>query len=233
MKITNNLAMIEVAVPGRGMIFPALLWDDEGKHLMLFDAGYPETVPALTEAIKETGHDISQLTSLVLTHQDLDHIGGAKNILALASNAKVYAHEVDASFIQGDKTPTKLERAKQQKEAGTLPAGREGFYDFLARGFPASYVHVDVPVKDGQVFDIAGGVEVVFTPGHTPGHAAYYLQASKTMIVGDAANIDGTQLTGSNPGMTWDMGQADASLEKIKSFDMNGVISYHTGYLEF
>jgi len=232
MKITDHIDMLEIPVPGRAKIYPTLVHD--GEHLLLFDAGYSETVSLIADAVKSAGFDLSNLTSLILTHQDLDHIGGANGILTLAPKAKVYAHEVDTAFIQGDKTPTKLAAVQAQKEAGTLPADREGFHQFLSEGFPKSYVHVDVPVKDGDTFDIAGGIEVVFTPGHPPGHAAYYLQESKIMIVGDAANIsEDKQLRGSNPAMTWNQKQAEESLEKIKSYDLSGVISYHTGYLKF
>lgn len=234
MKINENLDLLEIHIPrgdGEMVIYPTLL--HAPGHLMLFDAGLPGSAPRIAEAISQAGFEAAELTSIVLTHQDLDHIGGAAELLKLAKNAKLYAPEGDADFIEGKQMPTKLAGLEAKKEAGELPSGQEGFYQMLNQGFPLSYLPVDIRLKDGQSFDIAGGLEVVATPGHTPGHASYYLTALKIMIVGDAANIADGELVGSNPPMTWDMAKADASLEKIKSYDLKGIISYHTGYLEF
>jgi len=46
-------------------------------------------------------------------------------------------------------------------------------------------------VQDKQVFPICGGIEFVHVPGHTPGHVAVYLQDSRIIVCGDAANIKG------------------------------------------
>lgn len=235
MKITENVEMLEVKIP-RGaqtaIIYPTLTWDKN--HLVLFDTGFPDTAEFIIKAIKDVGFDVSNLTDIILTHQDVDHIGGANDILKLAPKAKIYAHEVDAPFIDGHKIPTKLDALEQKRTLGTLTEQEQPFYNMLKNGFATSYVTVDHTLKDGDILDFCGGIETVFTSGHTPGHASFYLQASKTMVCGDAANItEDKQLHGSNPQMTWDMEKAERSLEKIKSYDLTGVISYHTGYLKF
>ncbi len=234
MKITENIEMLEVHIP-RGddemIIYPTLAWDDS--HLVLFDTGVPGSGSYFAEAIEKTGHKAENLTDIILTHQDIDHIGGAKELLALAPKAKVYAHEVDTPFINGVKMPTKLEKQENRLANGEI-AATDGFYQMLKNGFATSFLPVDVELKDGDILDFCGGIETVFTPGHTPGHAAFYLKSGRTMVVGDAANIaENGALRGSNPGMTWDMDKAEHSLEKIKSYDLANVISYHTGYLKF
>ncbi|GBG96094.1 hypothetical protein [Lactococcus termiticola] len=59
------------------------------------------------------------------------------------------------------------------------------------------------------------------------------LLASKVLIGGDAVNVQNGELIGSNPAMTWNMEQAEASLEKVKQLDLSGVIAYHTGFLKY
>jgi glyoxylase-like metal-dependent hydrolase (beta-lactamase superfamily II) len=45
---------------------------------------------------------------------------------------------------------------------------------------------VDMPVDDGDVLQILGGIEVLHAPGHTPGSICLYLKQEKVVIVGDA-----------------------------------------------
>jgi glyoxylase-like metal-dependent hydrolase (beta-lactamase superfamily II) len=45
---------------------------------------------------------------------------------------------------------------------------------------------VDRELTDGEVLDSAGGVLVVHTPGHTPGHVSLLHLDSRTLITGDA-----------------------------------------------
>ena len=49
-------------------------------------------------------------------------------------------------------------------------------------------------LTDGQVLPIAGGLEVVHTPGHSPGHAAYLHHGSGVLITGDSIfNVRGVR----------------------------------------
>lgn len=233
--MTNHLEMLEVKIP-RGdqftTIYPTLTWDEN--HLVLFDTGFPHTSPFIVEAIKRAGFDATDLTDIILTHQDVDHIGGCRELLALAPKAHTYAHETDAPFIDGFKVPTKLDALQQKIDAGeTLSQGDQTFYSMLKAGFDYAQLPIDRLLKDGDVLDFCGGIETIFTPGHTPGHASFYLQESQTIICGDAANIAEGKMIGSNPRMTWDTAQAETSLEKIKSYHPIDIISYHTGYLKF
>ena len=58
----------------------------------------------------------------------------------------------------------------------------------------------DVPIIGGEALSIAGyNFEVLFTPGHSPGHLCFYNSASHTLIAGDtlfAGSIGRTDLPG-------------------------------------
>lgn len=206
-------------------IYPVLLIDKE--EIVLVDTGYPGQLDMIESEMKKHGLSVKQITKVIITHQDIDHIGCAKEISDMG--AKIYAHEIETPYIQGDKTPVKL--AKMEENAGDLPADRMGFYKMLKNAFPTLYVHVDEQVKDEQELPFCGGIIVYHTPGHTPGHIALLHKESNTLIAGDAANNSDGKLVGSNPIHTDNAEQAAASLEKIKSLGAKMIICYHSGLM--
>ena len=52
---------------------------------------------------------------------------------------------------------------------------------------PAPPADVDVEVADGEELPLAGGINAVHTPGHTPGHLSFLLPSKNVLFVGDAA----------------------------------------------
>jgi glyoxylase-like metal-dependent hydrolase (beta-lactamase superfamily II) len=58
------------------------------------------------------------------------------------------------------------------------------------------------------------GLQVVATPGHTPGHMAVFDPGTKLLVAGDALNNEG-RLSGANPGFSEDMGAAAASVRTL------------------
>ncbi len=105
-----------------------------------------------------------QLKAVILTHQDVDHIGCLPEILQECGNhIKVYAHELDKPYIQGEIPLLK------DSHLGIPPKGK-----------------VDDTLIDGQELPFCGRIPVIHTPGHTPGHNSLYLRQSKTLIAGDS-----------------------------------------------
>ena len=67
--------------------------------------------------------------------------------------------------------------------------------------------------------------------GHTPGHIALHLKESRIIVCGDAANVINGEVASPNPIHTQDIDLGEKSLDKIKSYDLKGVVAYHTGFL--
>jgi glyoxylase-like metal-dependent hydrolase (beta-lactamase superfamily II) len=88
---------------------------------------------------------------------------------------------------------------------------------------------VDTTVGDGQELPCCGGIVVIHTPGHTPGHICLYLKQNKVLIAGDALNIVDGSLAGPNPQFSKDMDSAKASLKKLTGYHILTVVSYHGG----
>src|SRR5215211_2880063 len=163
---------------------------DEQYGNTLVDAGLPGQAEAIASALAEAGTGVRDLRRIIFTHQDLDHVGSGA-ALVRQSGARVLAHPADVPYIEGGRRPLKpspemLEQRPQMREV-------------LERREP---VGVDEHLEDGERLDIAGGIRVIFTPGHTPGHLSLYLERSKVLIAGDALRAQRGSLNGPNPAMT-------------------------------
>jgi len=227
MELSKNITLLPITREGMGALNLVLAHDEN--HLVLIDAGLPGQAEAISQAITNAGFRAQDLTHIIITHQDWDHVGSVSDLVKLAPAAKVVAHEEEAPYIDGRKLPIKL--AARLEQYDTLPDELRANIDNWKNLYENAPIPVTMPVQDGQVLPICGGVEIVHVPGHTPGHIAVYFLESRIIVCGDAANIKEGNIVGSNPIHTHDMELADKSLEKIKGYDLSGVVAYHTGFL--
>ncbi len=208
-------------------VHPTLLWDES--EAVLIDAGYPGLLDQLRGEVERTGLSTERLTRLIVTHQDIDHIGGINALLALNDRIEVLAHEEDRPYILGERPLIKFspERLAQISElVSSLPEGRGRA---TLEGFEHPNPRVDRMLADGEMLPYCGGVIVIHTPGHTPGHIMLYLESSKVLVAGDGMNISDGRLTGPNPQMTPDLAQATRSLKRLAGYDVETVVCYHGG----
>ena len=223
MKIANHVEMLEIKGES-GILYPVLIWDDD--HLVLIDAALPGQIEPLGEAVLKAGFSLEKITTVIITHQDMDHIGCAKTLADLG--AEILAHETEAPYIQGDKTFLRI--TDMEKRLDELDEGERTFYERMKKGAPYFYVHVDKLLRDNETLDICGGIKVIHTPGHTPGHIALLLEQSNIIVAGDAANITGGVITGANPQYTHDIPWAQTSFEKLMNHKPDAIVCYHGGF---
>ena len=134
------------------------------------------------------------------------------------SGARVLAYAGEIPFIDGSE-PARFARPE-------ILAQRPELRAVVARFRPTP---VDQPLQDGTRLELAGGVRVLFTPGHTPGHISLYLDRSRTLITGDALTADEGQLLGPNRQATPDMAEAARSVRKLADLDVQAIVCYHGG----
>lgn len=224
MRIAKNIEMLELKVQGL-TIYPVLLWDEN--DVVLIDTGYPGLFEPIRTEIAKCGFAPEQITRLILTHQDIDHIGCARLLKDLG--AKVCAFEQEIPYIQGDKPLTKI--TDMEVRLDSLAPAQKGFYRFLKDTAPQLFVQVDVRLHDEETLHICGGIQAIHTPGHTPGHIALRLCESGIVICGDAANINNGVLIGAVPAQAHDLAAAEESFKKITSLNATSYVCYHSGYL--
>ena len=142
---------------------------DADGGVTLIDAGLRRSGKRLARGLEELGKGLPDVRRIVLTHAHADHAGGLA-AAAEASAAPVSAHEREAVYVRDGRVPP-FERGG--------PAKR-----LFPRKFPP--VTVAETFRDGDVLPYAGGLRVVATPGHTPGHVSLLHEATGTLLLGDA-----------------------------------------------
>ncbi|KRE54030.1 MBL fold metallo-hydrolase [Phycicoccus sp. Soil748] len=159
-----------------------ILRDDDGQ-VTLVDMGVKKSGPKVMAALASIDSGPSDVTRLLLTHAHPDHAGGAAHVAA-ATGRDFAIHEDDASYAEAGQSPPRDQSFLMARLMTRL----------MGSGNDYAAVTVGERLTDGQLLDVAGGLEVVHTPGHSPGHVAYLHRSSGVLITGDSIfNVRGVR----------------------------------------
>ncbi len=209
-------------------IHPTVLIDEQ--NMVLIDCGYTGFLPAIEKAMKEHNLYGEDLTHVLITHQDHDHMGALYKLKQKYPNIQVVASKKESRYISGKQKSLRLEQAEAMQ--AQLPQEQKAFgAEFCNILKNVQPVEVDLEVGDGELFDWCGGCTIIGTPGHTPGHISIFVNQKKVMITGDAAALENGALVIANPQYTLDIDEAEASLRKILTYEAKEIICYHGGVL--
>ncbi len=174
----------------------------KSKRVALIDSGIDPT--KILKKIEELGTGID---FLINTHCHYDHIGGDLWIKE-KTNANICVHGLDAGFMESG------------NRNGTLA---ELF------GGKSSEIKIDTKLVEGQVIDLGKiRLEVIHTPGHTPGSICLYEPKSKSLFSGDTVFSCGVGRT-DLPGGDWI--NLQKSLEKLLDLHRrSGVAKIYPGH---
>lgn len=172
------MALVELApsiyrIPTMGNAINSFLFVEASGELTLVDTGVKRAPKKLLAAVSSLGKSPSDVTRILLTHAHNDHAGGVAH-MCRATDAELHVHEHDAPFVEKGERPPLDSRSFGARVLSLLPSG----------GFEAHAV--DEHFRDNDVLDVGGGLRVVHTPGHTPGHVSFLHESSGTLITGDA-----------------------------------------------
>lgn len=203
----------------------------EGDELTLVDSGYPRDRRLLETSVRQTGHELSDLSAMLLTHAHVDHLGSAE-WLRRDHGVPVHTHTDEAAHARGDVDEVISELDlfvrlwRPQVLRFTLNAVTRGALGHERLTRVATF-------EDDEVLDVPGRPTAVFTPGHTSGHCAFHLADRGVLLSGDALiTVDvwdharrGPQLI--RPQFNVDHDQARSSLTRLAECDAEVVVPGH------
>ncbi|GAB2550985.1 MBL fold metallo-hydrolase [Gracilibacillus alcaliphilus] len=209
----------------KNYIYPSLIVSDH--ELTLVDTGYPHFLPDIEEEIAKKGYDIRDVSNIIITHYDDDHIGSLSDFKTKYPWIHIIASEVESAYISGEKKAERLVQAEAM--LARMSAEEKVFGSWFVQQLKAlQHVPIDQKVNDGEMI-LDNQCQIIATPGHTSGHISLYFPNLQSVITGDAAVNEGGKLAIANPGFCLDIEKAQQSLAKINERNAAYYYCYHGG----
>jgi glyoxylase-like metal-dependent hydrolase (beta-lactamase superfamily II) len=161
-------------LPTMGSFINSFAFVDGDGSVTLVDCGLKRAPARIVAALSFIGKHPKDVTRIVLTHAHPDHAGGAAAMVDSTGVGGVEAHEADADYLRAGVSPPRDVTTTSGRIFARMPGS----------GFQK--VTVARVLHDGDVIPVAGGIRVVHTPGHTPGHVSLIHERSAVLITGDS-----------------------------------------------
>lgn len=213
-----------------GSVFVYLLRHDDG--LVLIDTGYDDepSRTALSQALAAIGHDLSEITRIVLTHNHPDHVGMA-HWLREQTGAPIALHTRDwprpgpgSGWTFGGRIATQLALAGMP--ADEVP-------DMVVRssraGAGVDTIKPDWALSDGAVISERGlRLEAIATPGHADGHVCLLDRERGLLFSGDLMLPEGeVQLSILTDASHDPVSELRASMQRVDSLGVKSALPGH------
>jgi glyoxylase-like metal-dependent hydrolase (beta-lactamase superfamily II) len=191
MEVMPGIHQLKVPIPNNplGFINAYLVKTDEGS--LLIDTGWntDEAFNSLQDQLFAAGVGWQDLKYILITHAHPDHYGLVGRLVKLTP-AKLVIHEIERGFLQSrylDTGPLMDEMNEWLRINGVPEGGRTS----LQRASLGMLGLVDVAMPDwvvagGEHFQLGENqFEIIWTPGHSPGHICLYEPNKRLFFAGD------------------------------------------------
>lgn len=148
-----------------------LIQDPDG--LTLIDTAITRAGKQILREIEALEKKPTDVKRILITHAHPDHVGALPEIKR-ATRARVIASCVERPVIEG-KIP--IPRIPPEKLKGPIK--------IKLRPTKLPPTRVDMELNGGEVLPILGGLQAVATPGHAPGHLAFWQPERRLLFCGD------------------------------------------------
>ena len=232
-EVHPGIFLIHLPLPMKPTIVNVYLVNG-GSEWALVDTGINSTdsKAAFRAALDAAGCPPERLRKIICTHHHPDHFGASQAFKEL-TGAELLMHreefERSKSFAPRERPP----EAVQFFLSNGIPLRRFTSMPRMADFWQGLYApdQPDIFLEDGDIVAVGDRkVEVVWTPGHAPGHCVFYLPEERVMIVGDHLLPKITPHVGFAPGSVENpLGDFLASQQKVQRFAVDLVLPAHGG----
>lgn len=186
--IESGLWRIPLPMPaGPAFVNIYLIRSEDGWILVDTGYGVPGIFDELAAGFAYVGVAPADLRQILLTHVHPDHGGNAPRLSAM-SGAPIRLHPADAELLAWILRPGSAERMGDRLlDAGAEPDKVAETVEACARLFSHFPALPDAtPLNDGEIIPTElGPMDVIHTPGHSPGHVSFHLRERGVLLSGD------------------------------------------------
>lgn len=187
-----------------------LIEDDDG--LTIIDGSISFSTQRILTQITGSGRKLTDVKRILLTHAHMDHVGALPELKAQSSGA-IITSETEKIYAEGAHPVRRPNPASLPELSRWMAIGS----DQIIKG-----ITVDQTVNEGDVIPALGGLQVVETPGHSPGHISFYQPERKILFIGDvlmnAFSFSGVRLPFA--AYTTNMDENIRSVQKLAALDV-------------
>jgi glyoxylase-like metal-dependent hydrolase (beta-lactamase superfamily II) len=168
--------------PGVGMV--SYIVEEAAHDLTLIDTCFSADLPKLEEYLHSCGYKISDIRRIVITHIHSDDTQAANEIRRRSGGAlKILSHWAEAAYLSHNPPysgPPSEETVQHFfNQLGIKPGDVFRKYG----SFDVEPIKVDRQLQDGDT--VGKSLQVIHTPGHTPGHISLYSKQHGIIFGGD------------------------------------------------
>jgi len=233
-QVAPGLWAIPVPIPINPLRYVLVYVFETDAGVYLVDAGWntEDAWAALAAGLVESGHALTDVRGVLVTHIHPDHYGLAGRIRG-ATGAWLALHPADAALLHDRYFEPEGLIERVAAILRTAGAPEEEVRDLEFASMPVlglvDVAEPDILVEDGDPVDVPGwGLVPIWTPGHSPGHLCFYAPERKIMLTGDhvlpriTPNISLHPQSGPDP-----LGDFLRSLDRVASYDTGLVLPAH------
>jgi glyoxylase-like metal-dependent hydrolase (beta-lactamase superfamily II) len=233
-RVRPGVWSIPVPIPNNPLRYVLVYGFETDAGIYIVDAGWntDEAFETLAAGLTAIGASVADVRGVMITHIHPDHYGLAGRVRE-TSGAWVALHPADAALIpdryeQPEELLTRVAAVLRRWGAPAEEVDGLTYASMPVRQY-VSLVKPDVLLEDGDKPEVPGwDIQAIWTPGHSPGHLAFWEPRNRLMLTGDHVLPRITPNIGLHPQAGDDpLGDFLRSLDKLAPYDTGEALPAH------